>query len=101
MPRQPQNEYAGFSPHSSTRNNESALPHVRSTRASCRNATKNSSTPAFPVLTDGRTSGGDHIFRPTGRDPASTADRLVDLCNECECYLRPEEKEANERDVTA
>ena len=50
--------------------------------------------------TGGRTSDGDRTARRTAQDPAPSAGHLVSLCNECECYLTPEEKEANERDAT-
>ena len=53
------------------------------------------------IPTDGRTSNGGRTAQRTARDPAPTADRLAELCGECECYLPREEKEANLRPVTA
>ena len=101
MPQPARNQRMEDSPGSSTRSNESGLPHDRRTRASRQNALRNSSTRISQTLTDGKTSGGDHIAPRTARDPAPTTDRLAELCNECECYLRPEDKEANEQDATS
>ena len=101
MPRPRRNPPAGDSPRSSTWSNASGPHHDRNTRASRRNAASHSNTRVSRTHTDGRTSGGDRTAQYTDPDPAPTAGRLVDLCNECECYLRPEEKEANERTATA
>ena len=101
MPRQARNQHVVVSPHSSTRNNKSALPHDRPTRASSRNAARNSNTRVSQARTDGRISAGDRTAQHTAYDTAPTGGRLAELCSECECYLRAEEIEANERNITS
>ena len=101
MPRPARKLSGEVSQPSSTRNNESAPPHDRCTRASRQNAAKNSNTPASRTPTDGRTSDGGRTAQRTAPDPVLTAGRLAKLCSECECYLRREEVEANEREATS
>ena len=101
MPRPAWNQRVGDSPRSSTGSNESGLPHGRRTRASHRNAVKNSNMRVFQTRTDGRISNGDRTVPHIDHDPALTAGRLAELCSECECYLRPEETDANRREATS
>ena len=101
MPRQPPNQHARDSPHSSTRTNESGPRHDQPTRASRRTAQRNSNTHASLTPTDGRTSDGDRTAPHTAPGQAPTEGRLAELCIECECYLPREEVEANECDATA
>ena len=100
-PRPAPNLHEEASPPLSMPASESGPPHGRRTRASRRSAPKNSNTHASRTRTDARTSAGDRTAPHTAQDPAHTADRLAELCGECECYLCPEEKEANERPATA
>ena len=101
MPARAQNQRKNASHRSLPQSSGSAAPQGRRKRASHENALPNSNTRVSQTRTNGRTSGGDRTASRTAHDLAPTAGRLVDLCNECECILRPEEKEANERDVTA
>ena len=101
MPRPVRNQHKEASPGSSTQNSDSGTSHDRRTRASRRNALRNSNTRVSQTPTGGRTFDGDHTDRHTNHDPALTAGRLAELCSECECYLCPEENEANERNATS
>ena len=67
--------------------------------AHCGSAPRNLSTPASRTPTNGRIFDGDHTVPRTAHDPALSADRLAELCCECECILNAEEKEANQHNA--
>lgn len=96
MPQPAQNPPKMASRCSSARNNESGEPPDPPTLVSHENAPRNSNTRASRTCTSGRTSDGGHTAPRTAHDPAPSLDCLAEICSECECYLRPEEKEANE-----
>ena len=99
MPQPVRNQHEEAFASSSTRNSESGTPHNRRRRASRQNALRNSNTHVSQTPTRGRTFDGDHMAQHTDHDPTLTAGRLVKLCSECECYVLPEEREANERNA--
>ena len=51
--------------------------------------------------TSGRISGGGHTAPRTAHDPVPSAGRLIELRNEFECILDPEEREANAYNAAA
>ena len=101
MPPQARNQRAEDSPPLSMRNKVSAPHPDGRTHAFRRNARRSLNRHASLIPTDGRNSGGDRTAPRTAQSPAPTAGRLAELCSECECYLRPEEIETNERDATS